>query len=85
MKKDVRLVIADIDGTLMSDDKKMGPLTKEMLQKLHDDGVLLGIASGRPCGDHLSSRASGWGFDFQFDILIGMNGGHLWDTIDDTR
>lgn len=83
MKRNVKLVIADIDGTLVSTDKKMGPLTKQALQELHDKGVYLGIASGRPCGEHLAARAAGWGFDWQFDVLIGMNGGQLWDTVND--
>lgn len=83
--KNIKLVIADIDGTLVSDGKEMGPLTKKMLQALHDKGILLGLASGRPCGEHLATRASGWGFDFQFDVLIGMNGGQLWDVRNDKR
>ncbi len=83
MKRKVKLVIADIDGTLVNSQKEMMPITKRALQKLHDQGVLLGIASGRPCGEHLSARADGWGFDFQFDVIIGMNGGQMWDVIND--
>ena len=83
MKKDVKLVIADIDGTLVNFNKQMMPLTKKMLEELHKQGVLLGIASGRPCGDHLSKRAEDWGFDFQFDVLIGMNGGQMRDFVND--
>lgn len=83
MKRKVKLVIADIDNTLVNKNKQMMPLTKQMLIKLHNDGVLLGIASGRPCGEHLYSRYKGWELDFQFDVIIGMNGGQLWDGIDD--
>ena len=83
MKRKVKLVIADIDDTLVNKNKQMMPLTKQMLIKLHNDGVLLGIASGRPCGEHLYSRYKGWELDFQFDVIIGMNGGQLWDGIDD--
>lgn len=85
MKKEVKLVIADIDRTLVNEDKAMMPLTKQALEELHKRGVLLGIASGRPCGEHLANRAKGWGFDFQFDVIIGMNGGQLWDVRDDKR
>ena len=82
MNRKVKLVIADIDDTLVNKNKQMMPLTKQMLIKLHNDGVLLGIASGRPCGEHLYSRYKGWELDFQFDVIIGMNGGQLWDGID---
>ena len=68
MKRKVKLVIADIDDTLVNKNKQMMPLTKQMLIKLHNDGVLLGIASGRPCGEHLYSRYKGWELDFQFDV-----------------
>lgn len=80
MNNKIKLLIADIDGTLVNTKKEMMPLTKKMLKILHDKGILLGIASGRPCGEHLAGRAKGWGFDFQFDVLIGMNGGQLYDV-----
>lgn len=83
MKRNVQLVIADIDGTLVNEEKNMMPLTKLALEELHQQGVLLGIASGRPCGEHLFNRAKGWGLDFQFDIIIGMNGGQMWDVVND--
>ena len=83
MKKDVKLIICDIDGTLVNEKKEMMPLTKQMFEELHQKGVLLGIASGRPCGEHLAGRAKGWGLDFQFDVIIGMNGGQMWDTVND--
>jgi len=83
MKKDVKLVIADIDRTIVNEDKVMMPLTYKAFNELHKQGVLLGIASGRPCGEHLAGRAKGFNFDFQFDVLIGMNGGQMWDTIND--
>lgn len=81
MKKDVKLIIADIDCTLVNKDKHMLPLTQQLFTRLHQQGVMLGIASGRPCGHHLFNRAKEWGFDFQFDLIIGMNGGQMWDVI----
>lgn len=81
MKKDIKLVICDIDRTLVNSNKELMPITKAMFERLHADGVLLGIASGRPVGEHLKERAALWGFDFQFDVIIGMNGGQMWDNI----
>lgn len=85
MKRDVKLVIADIDRTLVNETKEMLPITKQMFEELHKHNILLGIASGRPCGEHLASRAKGWDLDFQFDVIIGMNGGQLWDNVNHER
>lgn len=83
MRRNVKLVIADIDRTLVNNDKKIMPITLRLLNQLHQEGVLLGIASGRPCGEHLAKRASEWGLNFQFDVIIGMNGGQMWDVRND--
>src|SRR5271169_4248172 len=44
----VRLVIADVDGTLVTQDKELTPRAIEAVQKLHEAGILFGITSGRP-------------------------------------
>ena len=75
-----KLVIADIDGTIVNYGKDIMPLTRQALIDLHEKGVLLGIASGRPVGDQLKANAARWGLDFQFDVIIGMNGGQLLDV-----
>ena len=44
----VRLVIADVDGTLVTQDKVLTTRATEAVKKLHDAGILFGITSGRP-------------------------------------
>jgi Cof subfamily protein (haloacid dehalogenase superfamily) len=78
-----KLVIADIDGTLVDYGKDMMPLTRQALVDLREQGILLGIASGRPVGHQLKAYAQRWGLDFQFDVIIGMNGGQLLDVRQD--
>jgi len=80
----IKLVIADIDGTLVDYGKNIMPITRQALIDLHEKGVLLGIASGRPVGDQLKANAKRWDLDFQFDVIIGMNGGQLLDVRNDT-
>lgn len=77
----VKLVVADIDGTLVNEPREMMPITRKVFQDLHKRGILLGIASGRPVGEHLYENAHEWGFDFDFDVWIGMNGGQLQDNV----
>lgn len=74
----VRLVVCDIDGTLVNDARQMTPRTREAIQKLHQKGILFGLASGRPVND-LKLYQKKWELSFSFDLLIGMNGSELWD------
>lgn len=76
----LKLVIADIDGTLVNEARDMMEITRKVLYDLHSRGIRLGIASGRPIGPHLYENAREWGIDFDFDVWIGMNGGQLRDN-----
>ena len=44
----VRLVVADVDGTLLTDDKKVTPSTVAAVKRLRDNGVAFTLASARP-------------------------------------
>lgn len=44
----VRLLIADIDGTLVTHDKLLTQKSIQAVQKLKDAGILFGITTGRP-------------------------------------
>jgi hypothetical protein len=44
----VRLVIADVDGTLVTQEKVLTPRAIKAVEKLHDAGIMFGITSGRP-------------------------------------
>ncbi len=74
----IKAIASDIDGTLAIKGGDLMPLTREMLNKLHAQGILFGPASGRPMDERILKMASKWGLDFEFDFAIGMNGGELW-------
>lgn len=81
MNKNIKLLICDIDLTLVTTkSREMSEKTRTMLEKLHHNGIYLGIASGRPI-DELNKYASKWKLDFDFDYIIGMNGSELWDGV----
>jgi Cof subfamily protein (haloacid dehalogenase superfamily) len=44
----IRLLLADVDGTLVTNDKVLTPRSVEAAGRLHDAGVLFAITSGRP-------------------------------------
>jgi len=85
MIEKVSLVVCDIDGTLVNANYLMTDKTKEVIEKLHDAGIYFGVASGRSIDQQLYKYARDKGFDFEFDVLIGMNGSELWDGINMQR
>jgi Cof subfamily protein (haloacid dehalogenase superfamily) len=44
----VKLLLADVDGTLVTQNKELTPRTIEAVHKLHAAGVIFAITSGRP-------------------------------------
>jgi Cof subfamily protein (haloacid dehalogenase superfamily) len=47
-QRDIRLLLADVDGTLVTKDKVLTEAAKEAARGLHRAGVMLAITSGRP-------------------------------------
>ena len=89
MKKDninlgkISVILADIDGTLVNKGEQIMPKTKEMITFLHEKGVLFGLATGRKITHQMFARKDAWKLSFDFDVMIGMNGGQLWDRFHD--
>ncbi len=75
----IQALIVDIDGTLVTKGSQMMPMTRKAIEILHDTGMIIGLASGRPVDDYTKGYAKRWGLSWEFDVLIGANGGHLWD------
>lgn len=48
MNNDIRLVIADVDGTLVTQEKVLTPRAIEAVKSLRDAGIAFSITSGRP-------------------------------------
>ena len=48
MKHKIKMIGLDLDGTLLTTDKRMTPYTKSVLEKAMDQGVEVLVATGRP-------------------------------------
>ena len=48
MDNKIRMIAADLDGTLLRDDKKIDPYTLEIISKAIEKGVIFVVATGRP-------------------------------------
>ncbi|MBP5279989.1 MAG: HAD family hydrolase [Erysipelotrichaceae bacterium] len=80
----IRMFIADVDNTLMGINAKhmYSPMGKDLCESfeiMHEKGIRIVIASGRPLWQELMIHARDAGLSFQFDMIVGMNGGEIYD------
>ena len=74
----MKLLMFDLDGTLLNEHSDLNPYTKEVLEKVHNAGVKLGIATGRPVST-VEKKLKNWGMEHIITIVVGMNGSHIKD------
>src|SRR5215471_16932427 len=67
----IRLVIADIDGTLVNKQKLLTPRSVRAVERLNDAGILFGVTTGRPPAGTRMLIDSLPGLKF----IAGFNGG----------
>ncbi len=76
MTTPIRLLLSDVDGTLITSDKVITSRTVDAVQRLRDAGVLFAIASARPA-QGLAMFAEPLGLTTP---LAALNGGLIVDT-----
>ena len=81
--KQIKLVVCDIDGTIIDDNRIFSNNNREAFKMLKDARIRIGLASGRPL-DELTLKKDLWDLDFDFDVFIGMNGSELLDNLTGT-
>lgn len=79
MKKPIRLIMTDLDGTLLREDKTVSEETKRVIRTVKQAGVLFGIATGRTL-HAVEQLAVEWGIADLVDVLVGMNGAQYFDA-----
>ena len=78
--KEIKMILCDIDGTLLDDQKKIPEGTIESISQLKDKGILFGIATGRsPIA--VKQLLEGWKIEEYVDILMGFNGAQYLDFV----
>lgn len=79
MQRDIKLVICDIDWTLVCRKNRfLSDFTKNVFETMHKNGVYFGIGSGRPI-DEVTPTYDSWKLSFKSDVIIGLNGVQIWD------
>lgn len=78
MKEQIKLIMCDIDGTLLNSKHEVPKETKEAIARVREYGVLFGIATGRAL-DAVTLLTPEWGMDHLVDVYMGYNGAHIID------
>ncbi|WP_323088448.1 Cof-type HAD-IIB family hydrolase [Allobaculum sp. JKK-2023] len=80
--KNIRLVMADVDGTLLTNDQVVDPETIKAISRLRESGILFGLCTGRELKSVLDSL-SAWGIEGLVDAVVGSGGAEIADlTLD---
>lgn len=83
MLEEMKVVIADIDMTLTAKGGELPEITKEAFEILHRNDVRIGLGTGREINQALREMGKKWGLSFEFDFVVGMNGGMVLDHRND--
>ncbi|MBQ4342932.1 MAG: HAD family phosphatase [Erysipelotrichaceae bacterium] len=76
--KNIKLIVCDIDNTLVVKHQPLTRYSKEIIDECHKRGILFGLASGRGTL-MLKQLAEDW--NIHCDVLIGMNGSEMYDHL----
>jgi Cof subfamily protein (haloacid dehalogenase superfamily) len=78
MLEKIKLVLADVDGTLLNTEKQVTEKTRIAISQLKDYGVQFGIATGR--SPYAVERlVYEWGIGEDTDLIVGFNGSTTLD------
>lgn len=78
MKNQIKLIMCDIDGTLLNSNHEVTEATKTAITKVRENGVLFGIATGRAL-EAVTLLTPEWKIDHLVDVYMGYNGAHVLD------
>ena len=72
----IRLIAADLDGTIIKDGNVCDPSVREVLRCIKEKGILFVICTGRPVSS-MRHMLEGWGIEEYTDYIVGSNGGEV--------
>lgn len=78
MKQEIKLIVTDLDGTFLNEDKKVSAANKQAIASCRQKGMQFAIASGRPLEPVLELMKE-WGIEEHCDYVLAMNGAEIFD------
>ena len=79
MIKKIDILAADVDMTLSAKSSPLSEITIQALKELHNRDIKIGLATGREITETEKTKGMFWNLGFEFDFVIGLNGGMLYD------
>ena len=76
--KNIKVIMCDIDGTLLNSKGIVTTKTIDAIKKVREQGILFGISTGRdvPSVKRLFGK---WGIGGLVDMVVGSNGAEIYD------
>ena len=78
----IKIVMCDVDGTLLTDNGTVSIKTVEAIKKLREKGILFGVCTGRDLPAVKNSLGL-WGVEGLIDIIVGTGGSEICDFTKD--
>lgn len=77
--KEIKAVMCDVDGTLLSNEGIVTPKTIEAIKKLREKGILFGLCTGRDVTS-VRNQSEEWGIEGMVDAIVGSGGSEVYDA-----
>jgi Cof subfamily protein (haloacid dehalogenase superfamily) len=74
----IKMIVCDVDGTLLNKDGSVLMSTLESIDRIRKQGILFGLATGRD-GESVERFYKVWGLEGKIDFFVCSNGAHLKD------
>lgn len=84
-KKDfgkIKIIMCDIDGTLLTDEGIVSPKTLEAIRKVNEKGILFGLCTGRDMHS-VKELVKKWGIAKYVNVIVGTGGSEIYDYTKD--
>ncbi len=75
---DIKAVMCDVDGTLISDDRKVLSSTIEIAKKLREKDIIFGLATGRDLHG-IEGKIKEWEIEDIVDMVVASGGAEIYD------
>lgn len=82
LKEQIKLVMCDIDGTILTSKQEVTIPTQEAIDALHENGKYFGLATGRPLAGVMKNLEK-WHLEERCDFIVGSNGAQVFDRVHD--
>ena len=79
---DVKAIICDVDGTLLTSEYVCSPATAEAIAEVRERGYLFGLCTGRDAIGTQGQLAD-WGLESLVDVIVGSGGAEVLDLQSD--